>query len=207
MKFSAHDWTETDMIGGNSAIDFVNTVSKWSGEPVDRLGGPEAFGDWAALAGLLYDDDLDRLEKETSADPKGAAQFYAEMTTLRASLYRIFFAIAHSQQADQNDLECLNDWKVRAARHCEIRQDKDGFRRRCADEAPALERAMRLVFDAAEELLLSGRLDRLRTCGGDDCDRLFLDLSKNGKRRWCAMATCGNEHKVKAFRKRKKRAA
>ena len=195
------------MIGGNAAIDFVNTASSWTRDPVDRLGGPKAFGDWASVAGLLYGDDLERLEKEIAADPKGVAEFYKEMTELRAALYRIFFAATENTQADARDLDRLNDWKVRAARHCAIRQDEDGFRRGCADEAPALERAMRQIFDAAEELLLSGRLDRLRTCGGDDCEWMFLDLSKNGKRRWCSMATCGNEHKVKAFRKRKKEAA
>lgn len=207
MKISAYDWTEADLIGGNAAIDFVNTVSHWAGDQVDRLGDPAAFGQWAALAGLLYGDDLERLDAELSADPKGANDFYTEMTKLRAALYRIFFAAAEKAPADDHDLDLLNDWKVRAARHCAIRQDRDGFRRACADEAPALERAMRQIFDAAETLLLSGRLDRLRICGGDDCEWMFLDLSKNGKRRWCSMATCGNEHKVKAFRKRKKEAA
>lgn len=195
------------MIGGNAAIDFVNTVSSWRRDPTDRLGGPKAFGEWAAAAGLLYGDDLERLETEIADDLQGAEDFYAETVKLRAALYRIFFAAAHDAPADQNDLDLLNDWKVRAARHCAIRQDGAGFRRGCADEAPALERAARQIFDAAETLLLSGRLDRLRSCGGDDCEWMFLDLSKNGKRRWCSMATCGNEHKVKAFRERKKREA
>lgn len=195
------------MIGGNAAIDFVNTVSDWSGDPTDQLGGPQAFGQWAAVAGLLYGDDLERLDRELAADPKGALQFYAEMTQMRASLHRIFSAAANNEPADGRDLDRLNDWKVRAARHCAIRQDKDGFRRACADETPALERAMRQIFDAAETLLLGGRLDRLRTCSGDHCEWMFLDLSKSGKRRWCSMATCGNDHKVKAFRKRKKEAA
>ena len=29
---------------------------------------------------------------------------------------------------------------------------------------------------------------------------MFLDTSKNGQRRWCSMATCGNDAKVKKHR-------
>jgi len=194
------------MVGGNAALDFVNTVSDWSGEPVDRLRDAAGFGAWAGVAGLLYGDDLKSLRAEL-ADDENAAKFFEDAVAMRAAMRRIFEAAAKGEAARDDDLDIFNSWKVRAARHCEIRQDKDGFRRRCADEAPALERAMRLIFEAGEELLLNERHDRLRICGGDDCEWMFLDQSKNGKRRWCSMATCGNEHKVKAFRKRKKSAA
>jgi predicted RNA-binding Zn ribbon-like protein len=43
---------------------------------------------------------------------------------------------------------------------------------------------------------------RLKACRGDDCRWVFLDGSRNGSRRWCAMAECGNRAKVAAFRSR-----
>ncbi len=195
------------MIGGNAALDFVNTASRWGDEPVDRLDGAAGFAEWATIAGLLYGDDQKMLEAEIEGDPKFAARFYRDASALREAMYRVFSAAAAGERAKPEDLETLNEWKVRAAKHCRIKQMDGVFRRRCTEDAPALERAMRLIFEAAEELLLSGRLDRLRTCGGDHCEWMFLDLSKNGKRRWCSMATCGNEHKVRQFRKRKKKAA
>ncbi len=207
MKFSPYDWAETDMIGGNAALDFVNTASRWATEPVDRLGGAEGFAKWARIAGLLDDDDQAALAQEVANDPKAAARFFDDAATLRAALHRIFAAAASGATAEARDIALLNNWRARAARHCEIRQEDGVFRRRCAEEAPAHERAMRLIVDAAEDLLLNGRLDRLRACGGDDCEWMFLDQSKNGKRRWCSMATCGNEHKVRKFRKRKKQVA
>ncbi|HET8727128.1 MAG TPA: CGNR zinc finger domain-containing protein, partial [Alphaproteobacteria bacterium] len=33
-------------------------------------------------------------------------------------------------------------------------------------------------------------------CGGIDCGWLFLDTSKNAKRRWCDMRYCGNRAKA-----------
>ncbi|MFK3795237.1 MULTISPECIES: CGNR zinc finger domain-containing protein [unclassified Pseudomonas] len=32
---------------------------------------------------------------------------------------------------------------------------------------------------------------RLKACATPDCDWLFLDTSKNGRRRWCQMNVCG----------------
>ncbi|WP_428407235.1 CGNR zinc finger domain-containing protein [Hyphococcus sp.] len=208
MRFSPYAWSEKDMIGGNAALDFVNTAAYWtSGDPQDRLGGPEGFGRWAEVAGLLYEDDMARLKEEIAADPKAGEDAFETAVALRAALWRIFNAVITETEVDDRDLALLDDCKVRAASYCRLARDGDGFRRRCADEAPALERALRLIVEAAEDLLLNGRLDRLHACGGENCDWIFVDTSKNGRRRWCDMATCGNDAKVKKFRGRKKKAA
>jgi CGNR zinc finger len=43
---------------------------------------------------------------------------------------------------------------------------------------------------------------RLGTCGSEDCDRVFLDGSRNGSRRFCS-TTCQNRVKAAAFRRRR----
>ena len=45
---------------------------------------------------------------------------------------------------------------------------------------------------------------RLGTCASDDCDRVFLDGSKNGSRMFCS-TTCQNRVKAAAFRRRRAR--
>lgn len=205
MRFSPYAWSEKDMIGGNAALDFVNTASEWgSGEPEDRLGGPEGFGKWAKLAGLLNDTDLARLKKELRDDPAAADAVFKKAVALRAALWRIFNAVASDGEVSDGDLETLDRSKMSAARNSKIVCEGGEFKRCCKTEAPTLERALRLIVEAAEDLLLNGRLDRLHSCGGATCEWMFLDLSKNGRRRWCSMATCGNDAKVKKFRKQKK---
>jgi predicted RNA-binding Zn ribbon-like protein len=86
-------------------------------------------------------------------------------------------------------------------------QTDDGFEERWKAGTAAAETLLFRIALSAERLLTQGRLDRLHACGGADCEWLFLDLSKNGSRRWCSMATCGNSAKVKKFRTRKTGAA
>ena len=59
----------------------------------------------------------------------------------------------------------------------------------------------------ADELLATGLTlaaahGRIRTCGNPLCRWLFIDRSRNGSRRWCEMAVCGNRMKVGRHRLR-----
>jgi predicted RNA-binding Zn ribbon-like protein len=52
--------------------------------------------------------------------------------------------------------------------------------------------------------LLSGPLSgRIRACASDDCPLVFVDSSRPGARRWCAMERCGNRQKLRALRARR----
>lgn len=48
----------------------------------------------------------------------------------------------------------------------------------------------------------TAKLDRLKTCAAEDCQRVFYDRSKPGTRRWCASTLCGNRQKTRAYRRR-----
>lgn len=203
MRFSPYDWKSGDLIAGDVAVDFVNTASKWREEPIDRLGGLAGFADWARLAGLLTAEAAAALKTGAAARPGEAAAVFDNATALRHALWRIFDAAAHGGLADAKDLGALKGWTRRAAQHLELEQTGAGFRERWAPGAPVFETPLFEIALAAEKLLKEGRLDRLHVCNGDGCGWLFLDTSRNGARRWCSMSTCGNDAKVKKFRKRK----
>lgn len=56
----------------------------------------------------------------------------------------------------------------------------------------------------AVELFTGPRADRIRRCGGMNCELVFVDTSRPGRRRWCAMERCGNRAKASAFRDRQR---
>jgi predicted RNA-binding Zn ribbon-like protein len=64
------------------------------------------------------------------------------------------------------------------------------------------EGGMALAFIA-----VAGEWERLRQCEAPDCDRVFVDLSRNRSRRYCDSRTCGNRLHVAAYRARQKSAA
>jgi predicted RNA-binding Zn ribbon-like protein len=58
------------------------------------------------------------------------------------------------------------------------------------------------IVESAADALILGELPRVRRCADGRCARVFYDGTKNGRRRWCDMATCGN--RAKAARHRQK---
>ncbi|MER5897958.1 ABATE domain-containing protein [Streptomyces sp. NPDC001876] len=54
----------------------------------------------------------------------------------------------------------------------------------------------------AVELFTGPYASRIRECEAHGCALHFVDTSRPGRRRWCAMGRCGNRHKVRAHRAR-----
>ncbi|MBN0046341.1 CGNR zinc finger domain-containing protein [Streptomyces actuosus] len=52
--------------------------------------------------------------------------------------------------------------------------------------------------------LLATSPDRIRSCAHEACILHFFDTSRNGTRRWCSMAACGNRAKASRHYRRTK---
>jgi len=61
----------------------------------------------------------------------------------------------------------------------------------------------RILADAAVASH-KGTWARLKICNAEDCRWAYYDHSKSRTGRWCAMETCGNRHKTRRYRKRRK---
>jgi predicted RNA-binding Zn ribbon-like protein len=73
-------------------------------------------------------------------------------------------------------------------------------------DAPLAERILVEAAMSLVDVIRAGRLDRLRDCEADDCTGVFVDLSKNGSKRFCS-TRCGNRMAVRAYRARAEAAA
>ena len=58
-----------------------------------------------------------------------------------------------------------------------------------------------ICAEGMARMIGAGQGGRLGTCGATDCDRVFIDVSKNASRRFCS-TTCQNRVKAAAFRHR-----
>lgn len=69
-------------------------------------------------------------------------------------------------------------------------------------DAPLAERIRVEAALALIDVIRMNEMDRLRVCAADDCTGIFIDLSRNGSKRFCTVR-CGNRMNMVAFRARK----
>ena len=114
-----------EFIGGQLALDFVNTASNrpLPGEPDQLREHLKTYGDlivWATEARALPDCAPGDLEKAARQHPKIAARTLEDARDFRESLYRIFTAFAAGKDAPTapaEDMQRLNEMFRRANAH------------------------------------------------------------------------------------------
>lgn len=201
------------LIGGDVSLDFVNTVNgrisrpdKKSGRdyydafPSDKLENYEDLIAWSLKAGLFKEKEARQLLQIGKDKPQAAEAVLKRALTLRESVYRLFKSVMEGWQPEAEDLEKLNRELSLARRHQKLTAAKSGFVFEWIDRAGALDAMLWQISEAAAEMLLKRDLTRVRPCGNDICNWLFLDTSRNRSRQWCDMKDCGNLAKVRRFR-------
>jgi predicted RNA-binding Zn ribbon-like protein len=200
------------LIGGRLCLDFVNSVGARNVTPSGRMSiRGEMLRDyldllvWGRHVGALTQNETQILARESSRNPKRAAAVLHRAIRLRETLYQIFMAILSRKKPEPAYLSLLND-ELRVAREAErLVFKKPVFTWQWNRIGTPLDRVLHLVARSAAELLTMDDFSRLHRCRGSDCGWIFLDSSKNRRRRWCDMRDCGNLDKVRKFRRRQER--
>lgn len=182
------------------ALDFLNTRRASEAGGTDLLASPGAVVAWLAEASLIGDAEAARLR----AGPPVARLLLTEAHRLRDAILEAVTSWTRGAHVPDTALLVLN--RVLAARREGHRVEASGAEIRLIDtvELDGLLSPLAGVAVAAGTLLSSADPARVRRCGADGCGLWFLDASKNGSRRWCSMARCGNRAKVAAHHRRKK---
>jgi len=185
MAFSRSSQPPLHRVGGNLALDFANTVSwRATDRQTDHIAAVDGLLRWAADNGLIAGD------ADFSTDALATAH------ALRAAIRSVMEAAVAREERPHEAAVILNVFK-----ECLGAAHFEAIPARILFDASAAE-ILGPIALAAVDLLRSDMLARVKMCPQDDCHWLFLDTSKNGSRRWCDMATCGNRAKAAHFRKR-----
>lgn len=193
-------------LGGELPLDFTNTVA-WHApaRPRERFTSYAALVAWGRRAGILSEGEAEALLAEAGRHPADANAVLDRALALRATLHRVFSAAASAAPPPPADLASLNAALSEALGHLRIVYQAEGYRWEWMDGQQALARVLWPVVRAAADLLASAELERVRQCPGEGCGWLFVDRSRNQRRRWCEMAHCGNLAKVRRHRAAKTR--
>ena len=182
------------VVGGNLALDFVNTRGGPRHGPADSewLSSYEDFAAWSSRAGLT---DPSAPPGET-APPAALLAAFARVQACRDDLYEIFLALADGSAPPEAALRRIQLAYVEALAHGQLASGAEG----CVwkwDPGSGPLAPLWSVVAAAVELLTHGPVDRIKSCHA--CRFMFIDQSKNGSRRWCSMDDCGKTAKIARY--------
>jgi predicted RNA-binding Zn ribbon-like protein len=192
--------------GGTLSLDFANTVN----QRADEHGREELLTDykrllqWAKGARIMTAKSAAKLQRLARAAPGQAHSALRRAIQLREAVYAIFSAVAARSGIPSRDLARLNAAIKNAAEHGRILQTSQGFAWGWILPESSLDSMLWPVARAASELLTSDDLAYVRRCASESCAWLFLDKTKNHRRRWCEMKTCGNRDKARRYYQRQK---
>jgi predicted RNA-binding Zn ribbon-like protein len=184
------------LVGGALCLDFTNLVS-WRDSPAPR-DYMQSYDDlvlWSAHAGLLTVDEQRELLESSKGSPEAGALVFAEALDLREAIFRIFSAAAEASEPVSRDVDSLNHFLSRAMAAARVEKGQKGFG--LGFSARGLDRMLPPIVWSAVQLLTGESLRRVKGCSGDNCGWLFVDMSKNGSRKWCEMRDCGNRAKAR----------
>jgi len=185
-------------------LEFADTLF-WRGStpPTETLHALDDVLRWSREAGGMPAEAVRDIAATWRSDAAKATAFDAAVA-LRETLYRTFSAAAAAKPAPAADLDRLNAALAAAPPRHRL-QRRDGFYAWQVDRLrPGVAALLAPVLWSAGDLLSQPRLARVRQCANPKCRWLFLDDSKSGTRRWCAMSMCGNRAKAQRHYLRQK---
>jgi predicted RNA-binding Zn ribbon-like protein len=153
-------------------------------------------------AGVITRSTGEHLRQLAAAAPARAPAALREAIRLRETIYDVFSAVAHRQAIPGTALAHLNASAQRAAGHAQVVQANRRFSSEWIEPERHLDSMLWPVTRAAAELLLGAEMDDVRQCASETCSWLFVDRSKNHRRRWCDMKVCGNRDKARKYYQR-----
>jgi predicted RNA-binding Zn ribbon-like protein len=197
--------TAYQLIGGHLALDFVNTVD-WRRDPSRRRDLLITFEDlleWAKAAKVLTPGAVRAMHAAAQRDQERAMRALRRAQRLREVLARVLAAAGRDLAPPAGDVRRLNAFLAAALEHRRLDIRRTGFVWSWANgDGDTFDSLLWPIVLAAAELLASDSRTQVHECGGEGCGWLFLDTSRNRRRRWCTMQSCGNRAKARRLYER-----
>jgi predicted RNA-binding Zn ribbon-like protein len=190
-------------LGLEIAFDFLNTHELESGALVDRFEAPADAFDWLAEHHVVHDELLDQERRRAIDDPPTGERALGRVRRVRDALREVSDAIVERRPPAPTALSEVNR-ALRAREIIQLEPTADGVHVGHRHVGDPIDDALARLAEPIVREISSGRPERLRVCDNETCRWVFYDSSPTGRRRWCAMATCGNVAKARRHRARRK---
>ena len=190
--------------GGSPCFHFINTVHNWVDALVpDYLLSPIDIVVWAKKAEVLDAEQARSLEKWTLSNRRHTMQGLSRAKILRGILHKIFYAISEQKRIDSDELQRFNSFLADLLPKMRLKNSRGKYVQYWDFPNQNVDVVLAPLVNDGYDLILSDKLDRIKNC--PSCGWIFLDTSKNGRRRWCSMKSCGSNVKALQWYYRQKK--
>lgn len=197
-----------ELVGGRLCLDFINTLDdRFSNEPKELLPSYLELARFGEDTEILSDLQADRLMTNSMHYKEEAKRALQSAIEMREAMHQVFWALVQKKPAPRAALMVLNGYIREAAQHMSVAPHNGHFEWEFDSERNDFDAPLWPIARSAADLLASEQVQFVRACASKTCEWLFLDESKNHRRRWCDMTKCGNRAKAKNFYTRKKKGA
>jgi predicted RNA-binding Zn ribbon-like protein len=197
------------IVGGHPVLDLVNTVTPRLPGGQEHLTSPAELLAWSQRVGLVDAGEVRAISAAWRARSGSAGQALHATLDVRESVYQVLAARLADRHPDSGATAAALEhlalrWSAATARSTLV-SAPDRPAAVVVGTDPAFVVPDRFAF-AAVELLRGIDLEQLKECPMEEggCGWLFLDQSRNGSRRWCAMADCGAQAKARKLTARRR---
>lgn len=190
--------------GGCPVFDFTNTISNRNDpDYFDYLTKYDDFIQWIDKIGLLPKRKIHAIEAFSKNHARISADTMKLIIEVREVIFNLFSSLAQHQKADSEVLNAFNGVLSEALSTMRIDIGRTEVTTSfSASDKAMLKEPLYLLIKNAFDILSTQSFERIKEC--PTCGWLFLDASKNGKRRWCNMQVCGSNDKARRYYHRKK---
>src|ERR1700676_2918828 len=188
--------SRTRLIAGRLALDFANTAS------ASNLLSWHEFVAFPTDTQVITQDRAARLHSLIHSEPQAVSTILLKTQQLRDSQLNLFSSIARKKPFPEVWVGPINEILRITEGHDELVQQGDAWRLQFIAREDGLEWLLAAIARSSAELLVEGPDAPIRRRANPKCRLFFYDDSRTGRRKWCAMAVCGNRHKVASFLRR-----
>ncbi|HEY1434738.1 MAG TPA: ABATE domain-containing protein [Thermoanaerobaculia bacterium] len=195
------DKIEFLFLAGHPCLDFLNTRPVLKGQPAELIATLDEFLRWLTRAGRIDARGAADAVKRWGEGPE-SARVTERARAFRETLRHMTDGIVRGRGASTEGVAAINFILAENDGNLRLERQGAGYRTRFAARPTSPITLLGTVAEAAADLLSRANLLLVRRCGNPECVLYFYDTTRNHRRQWCAMGTCGNLMKVRAFRKR-----
>lgn len=191
--------------GGALCFHFINTVNAWRGINLhEYLGSYKDVIAWCEKVDILEDAQRQALLQYAAKDEATAGTALQQLKKYRKMLYQFFSGIAEDDGATlaPGVLEKFNKALTGALSRLQFIPADQGLQATLKQDYTDLMAPLWIVMKSAYDVLTTAEHVRIKECA--TCGWIFLDLTKNNKKRWCSPTSCGTADKSRRYYQRKK---